>query len=118
MNRRRFLGMNAAGSAAFFSAEDLKSAVLDANKAVQNRRAALRVRIKAATASVKRANSEQITTRDQERYADKRASFSKTLPHNELGEVLPDAYRSFVDILNSGEPRQIFKDCLGRRKLK
>src|SRR5215467_7451191 len=30
---------------------------------------------------------------DEDRYLDRRASFSKTMPHNELGEVDPDAYR-------------------------
>jgi hypothetical protein len=46
----------------------------------------------------------QVTTGDEERYADKRASFSKTLPHNERGEVEPEAYRSFVEILTRGQP--------------
>ena len=103
MNRRGFLGLNAAASTAFFFADDVKSAMLEATEAEQHRKAALRVRVEAATAEAKRAIAEQVTTGDEERYSDKRASFSKTLPHNHLGEVLPEAYRSFVDIVTSGD---------------
>jgi hypothetical protein len=44
-----------------------------------------------------------VTSRDEDRYPDRRASFSKTMPHNELGEVDPDAYRRWLDILASGD---------------
>ena len=40
---------------------------------------------------------------DETRYADRRASFSKTLPHNELGEVDAEAYRDWLKILASGD---------------
>src|SRR5262249_50441193 len=46
------------------------------------------------------------TNGDEERYADKRASFSKTLPHNDLGEVDPEAYAAWLAILASGDPAQ------------
>jgi hypothetical protein len=38
------------------------------------------------------------------RYADRRASFAKTLPHDELGEVDQQAYRDWLAILASGDP--------------
>jgi len=41
---------------------------------------------------------------DEERYADKRASFAKTLPHNDAGEVDPEAFATFVSVLSSGDP--------------
>jgi hypothetical protein len=44
-----------------------------------------------------------VTNGDEERYPDLRASFSKTMPHNELGEVDPDAYRRWLEILASGD---------------
>jgi hypothetical protein len=44
------------------------------------------------------------TNGDEDRYADRRASFSKTLPHNQLGEVDPEAYRQWLAILLSGNP--------------
>ena len=38
---------------------------------------------------------------DEQRYSDRRASFSKTMPHNDLGEVEPEAYNSWLSILAS-----------------
>ena len=47
----------------------------------------------------------QLSSGDEERYAEDNyyASFSKTLPHNELGEVNTAAYESMVRALRSGE---------------
>jgi len=45
------------------------------------------------------------TNGDEDRYEDRRASFSKTLPHNDLGEVEPAAYKAWLTILASGDPR-------------
>ena len=54
-----------------------------------------------------RRNSPALTTNgDEERYSDKRANFAKTLPHDELGEVKPDAYADWVSILTRGDPGQ------------
>jgi hypothetical protein len=41
---------------------------------------------------------------DEARYPDKRASFAKTLPHNEAGEVDAEAFAKLVSILSSGDP--------------
>jgi hypothetical protein len=43
---------------------------------------------------------------DEDRYPDQRASFSKTMPHDDLGEVDPAAYRHWLAILGSGDPAQ------------
>ena len=42
---------------------------------------------------------------DEARYPDKRASFAKTLPHNDAGEVDVAAFATFVSILSNGDPR-------------
>jgi len=47
---------------------------------------------------------------DEDLYADRRASFSKTMPHNDLGEVDPDAYRKWLAIVASGDSAQ-FEDA-------
>src|SRR5262249_11839467 len=47
------------------------------------------------------------TNGDEERYLDRRASFSKTMPHNELGEVDATAYRRWLAILASGDTAQL-----------
>ena len=44
------------------------------------------------------------TNGDEERYADKRASFAKSLPHTDQGEVAPGAYADWLSILASGDP--------------
>ena len=41
---------------------------------------------------------------DEARYPDKRASFAKTLPHNEAGEVDAEAFARLLSILSSGDP--------------
>ncbi|MCA1779842.1 MAG: vanadium-dependent haloperoxidase, partial [Xanthomonadaceae bacterium] len=45
----------------------------------------------------------QQTNGDEGLYDDFRASFSKALPHNDLGEVDPDAYGSLLNALDSRE---------------
>lgn len=45
----------------------------------------------------------QETNNDEALYADYRASFSKTLPHNEFGEVDVSAYKSLLTALRSGQ---------------
>jgi hypothetical protein len=44
-----------------------------------------------------------ISNGDEERYADKRASFAKTLPHNDAGEVDANAFGAFIRALTSGK---------------
>lgn len=43
-----------------------------------------------------------ISNGDEERYPNRIGSFSKTLPHNQLGEVDRDAYQRYLDILKAG----------------
>jgi hypothetical protein len=43
------------------------------------------------------------TNGDEDRYPDRRAAFTKTMPHNDLGEVVPAAYRKWLAILASGD---------------
>lgn len=45
-------------------------------------------------------HSAQVANGDELRYADLRGSFSKGLPHNDLGEVDPDAFNAMVFALN------------------
>ena len=106
VNRRRFLEMNLGFGASVLTAQKARAAVLDPSESQTHQQAAMRVRMEAAARSLERPPLEQITTGDEERYADKRASFSKTLPHNEIGEVSPEAYRLFVDILRQGNPKR------------
>jgi hypothetical protein len=63
-------------------------------------------RLEATERDLKQAPLAPQVNGDEQRYADRRASFSKTLPHNELGEVDPEAYSIWLAILASGDPAQ------------
>src|SRR5262249_7429834 len=60
----------------------------------------------AALAELDNAPPLHATNGDEDRYPDRRASFSKTMPHNDLGEVEPEAYRKWLAILASGDPAE------------
>jgi hypothetical protein len=63
-------------------------------------------RREAAQSEFARELPEHTTNGDEDRYPDRRASFTKTMPHNDLGEVDPDAYRKWLLILTSGNSAQ------------
>src|SRR5215813_908915 len=44
-----------------------------------------------------------ISNGDEEAYANRIASFTKVLPHNDLGEVNPNAYNAYLQALSSGK---------------
>ncbi len=67
---------------------------------------AFEIRCDSARAAGREKNPVSTTNGDEERYPDKRANFAKTLPHNELGEVEPQAYSDWLSILASGDPGQ------------
>ncbi|TPV93797.1 MAG: phosphoesterase [Myxococcales bacterium FL481] len=51
---------------------------------------------------------------DEQRYDDLRGSFSKTLPHTELGEVQGDAYQSMLEALDARVPAGFEAITVGR----
>jgi hypothetical protein len=61
-------------------------------------------RREATQAQFDNAVPESLANGDEDRYPDRRASFSKTMPHDDLGEVDPGAYRQWLGILASGDP--------------
>ena len=66
----------------------------------------LKRRRDAALGELNKAPPPHATNGDEDRYPDRRASFSKTMPHNDLGEVDPEAYRRWLEIVASGDPAQ------------
>jgi membrane-associated phospholipid phosphatase len=62
------------------------------------------IRCDCARAATEQKNWIPIANGDEDRYEDKRASFAKTFPHDELGEVDGQAYRDWLSILASGDP--------------
>ena len=67
---------------------------------------AFEIRCDSARAAGREKNPIPTTNGDEERYPDKRANFAKSLPHNELGEVEPQAYTDWLSILVSSDPGQ------------
>jgi hypothetical protein len=72
----------------------------------QRQRLVFTRRSDAAQAQFVGAPTEPVVNGDEARYPDRRASFSKTLPQNLLGEVDQDAYRQWLAILASGDSAQ------------
>jgi hypothetical protein len=72
----------------------------------QRQQKAFELRRDAAKAYLREPPLRHTTNGDEERYEDRRASFSKTLPHNKFGEVTPDAYKTWLAILASGDPKE------------
>ena len=67
--------------------------------------AAFRIRQAAAQAYLDEPEPAHRPNGDEERYPDKRASFAKTLPHNDAGEVDVEAFAMFVSVLSRADPQ-------------
>lgn len=117
VSRRSFLkGGSGAGVAIAAASTGLGTALLTQRKARavevgplnlrQRQEMVFRIRRDAAQADLKQKLPPQPTNGDEERYADKRACFTKALPHNDLGEVDPKAYATFLSILKSGDSKR------------
>ena len=70
----------------------------------KRRTEAFKIRLDAALTHFHEKYPRQRSNGDEERYPDRRASFSKCLPHNELGEVDGYAYDDLLQALRSGDP--------------
>ena len=112
MARRAFLeaGMGAAFATAAVGCGSVAlpvSANATADPAAANRSSrqlvVFQIRQSAAQAYLDESLPVHASNGDEARYADKRASFSKTLPHNEFGEVDVEAFKTFVTVLRSGD---------------
>lgn len=94
-----------AGGVAFPSS--VSAAALPFLPSVQRRVQALRIRQQAALIHFLERIPPQFSNGDEERYADKRASFSKGLAHNALGEVDLAAFAAFRRALDRGVPAEL-----------
>lgn len=76
--------------------------VFGGNRAVRSANA-FRLRQRAARSYIQNFIGVQKNNGDEALYADFRGSFSKTLPHNQFGEVDPAAYQSLLNALDSAD---------------
>jgi membrane-associated phospholipid phosphatase len=104
-DRRQFLG-GAAGLAALPSVlpSGWSPANLSGGASLGEDRAtrAWQIRVAAAERQRQRPVPIHATNGDEERYPNRLGSFSKTLPHNSMGEVDRAAYQRYLDVLQSG----------------
>jgi hypothetical protein len=116
ISRRRFLkksseagiaiATTSAGLGTMLSELVGRSAADEVGPSEAGRRAqqSFEIRCDSARTDTRRENPTPTTNGDEERYADRRANFAKTLAHNGLGEVEPSAYADWVSILALGDP--------------
>jgi hypothetical protein len=75
----------------------------------RRRQQAFKIRVEAARFHRRQPLRRQPTNGDEELYANKIASYSKGLPHNDLGEVRLDAYEAMIRALSTGKPSDFVK---------
>ena len=96
-------GMGTFG-AALAAPQEAEAALIGPYKGQQRRQAAWALRKDAAQAQKQSPQGAHPTNSDEDAFADRRGSYSKGLPHNHLGEVDQNAYRTFLAALESGDP--------------
>ena len=77
--------------------------VLTPTKLQQRADNAFLTRMRAAQLERAQAVAQHPANGDEALYPEKVGTFTKTLPHNQLGEVDPDAYGALIDAIESGE---------------
>ena len=115
LNRRSFLGQLGSVTAATLAAKVVGAPLLPGTNGttaeaattgalpLQRRQEAYQIRQQAAQYQRTLPLLEHRANGDEDRYVNKLASYTKGLPHNELGEVDLDAYRSLSNAVTSGQ---------------
>lgn len=105
MNRRTFLSQVGGLTAATAAVPDLVTAKETNGRPAWARRQfeALRIRLEDAARNLKKPFPPHPTNGDEARYPNRIGSFSKSLPHNAIGEVDPAAYLALLRALATGE---------------
>src|SRR5712691_5748195 len=119
-SRRRFLGTAAGALAGAFgrrliAGEMPPSGSPTAPSGAEGDRSseAYQVRLAAAELERRHPRPRQFSNGDEQRYDNKCASYSKGLPHDDLGHVTPAAYRTYLQAINSGDAEALERIPLG-----
>ena len=117
-NRRRFLSyVSATPALAAFGAGLLSSPSAFADFGPLNeserRHRAFVIRRNAAIFQRDQRQAPSVTNGDEDLYANRIASYSKGLPHNDLGEVDLNAYNAYLHALNTAKPADFESIPLG-----
>jgi hypothetical protein len=103
ISRRDFLGAAGVTGAALLTGQARSTTAPLSEDGNVRRRLVFATRCDAARAYLGERSESPVTNGDESRYDDKRASFAKTLPHDELGEVERGAFARFGSTLERGQ---------------
>ena len=124
-SRRKFIGRvgSAAAASLAVSATGLSSLAKSAeaqstssnSNGFGNQRAqeSYMIRVAAARQELAVPTPPEITNGDEQRYPNRIGNFSKGLAHNNIGEVTPASYGSFLNAMHGGQPHQFDQIELG-----
>ncbi|MBC8123847.1 MAG: vanadium-dependent haloperoxidase [Gemmatimonadaceae bacterium] len=106
LSRRHFLGGLGTATGILFTTltPPARAEVITPVSVPQRRNLAYKVCVEAARIERATPPVPHPTSVDDELYSNHIGSFSKGLPHNDLGEVDPAAYQAMIDALKSGSP--------------
>ena len=99
-----------ASAGTILAAPGVKAAQSDT---ARRRAAAFEVRLDAAIQERDVTPPAQVNNGDEALYFNKLGNFSKGLPHNDLGEVDPNAYAKLLDAVNSGDMAKLEAVVMG-----
>jgi len=119
-SRRRFFGVAAGALAGAFggrliaSETPTSSSLTSLSSAEEDRsREAYQVRVAAAELERRQPRPRHSSNGDERLYDNKCASYSKGLPHDDLGNVSTPAYRTYLQAIESGDAKALEKIPLG-----
>ena len=124
-SRRKFIGRvgSAAAASLAVSATGLSSLAQSAeaqstsasSNGFGNQRAqeSYMIRVAAARGELAVPTPPEITNGDEQRYPNRIGNYSKGLAHNNIGEVTPASYGSFLNAVHGGQPQQFDQIQLG-----
>ena len=129
-SRRKFIGRvgSAAAASLAVSATGLSSLAQSAsaqstssssssNGGTQRAQESYMIRVAAARGELAVPTPPEITNGDEQRYSNRIGNFSKGLAHNNIGEVTPASYGSFLNAIHGGQPQQFDQIQLGGNAL-
>ena len=129
-SRRKFIGRvgSAAAASLAVSATGLSSLAQSAsaqstssssssNGGTQRAQESYMIRVAAARGELAVPTPPEITNGDEQRYSNRIGNFSKGLTHNNIGEVTPASYGSFLNAIHGGQPQQFDQIQLGGNAL-
>ncbi len=125
-SRRKFIGrvgsaaaaslaVSATGLSSLAQSASAQSTSSSSSSSGGNQRAqeSYMIRVAAARGELAVPTPPEITNGDEQRYPNRIGNYSKGLAHNNIGEVTPASYGSFLNAVHGGQPQQFDQIQLG-----